>query len=61
MALINAEDCILLIVDVQKKLVPAIPESAKYIDNIVKLIKLSKIIDLPVMITEQQNLGGHRR
>jgi nicotinamidase-related amidase len=57
MALINAEDCILLIVDVQKKLVPAIPESAKYIDNIVKLIKLSKIIDLPVMITEQQNLG----
>ena len=55
--LINPRDCILLIVDVQKKLVPAIPESAKTIDNIVKLIKLSKIIDLPVIITEQQNLG----
>jgi isochorismate hydrolase len=56
-ALINAQDCILLIVDVQTKLVPAIAESAKTIDNIVKLIKLSKIINLPVMVTEQQNLG----
>jgi isochorismate hydrolase len=56
-ALIKAEDCILLIVDVQKKLVAAIPESVKYIDKIVKLIKLFKIMDLPVMITEQQNLG----
>ena len=36
---------------------PAIPEDAMHIDNIVKLIKLSKIINLPVMITEQQNLG----
>ncbi len=56
-ALVKAEDCVLLIVDVQKKLVPAIPEAAKHIDNIVTLIKLAKIIDLPVLITEQQNLG----
>ena len=56
-ALIRPEDCVMLIVDVQKKLVPAIPEAAKPIDNIVKLIKLSKIIDLPIVITEQQNLG----
>ena len=56
-SLISRENCALVIIDVQQKLVPVIAEADQVIKNIVKLIRFSKIIGLPVILTEQQKLG----
>ncbi|MBW2094598.1 MAG: isochorismatase family protein [Deltaproteobacteria bacterium] len=55
--LIDKEDCALVIVDVQEKLVPVITGAEETIQNIIKLVKFTKIIDIPIVVTEQQNLG----
>ncbi|MBW1740382.1 MAG: hydrolase [Deltaproteobacteria bacterium] len=55
--LANRKNCVLVIIDVQQKLVPVIEEARKIIENIVKLIKFSKILGFPVVLTEQQKLG----
>jgi nicotinamidase-related amidase len=55
--LVSSKNCALVIIDVQQKLVPVIAEASRVIENIVKLIKFSKIIGLPVVLTEQQKLG----
>ena len=55
--LVSSKDCALVIIDVQQKLVPVIAEAGRVIENIVKLIKFSKILGFPVVLTEQQNLG----
>jgi nicotinamidase-related amidase len=57
-ALIEREDCVLIIIDVQKKLLPFIANKDSMVENIVKLIKFAKIIDLPIIVTEQNNLGA---
>lgn len=56
--LIMREDSILVVIDVQEKLMPAISDKETVIDNIVRLLKFSKIIGLPVILTEQQKLGA---
>lgn len=56
--LLKKEDCILLIIDVQEKLLPAIHDGSKVTNNIVKLIKFANIIELPIIISEQQKLGA---
>ena len=43
----------LIIIDVQEKLVTAMPKPHKFIDNIIKLQKAAKILDIPVTISEQ--------
>ena len=55
--LVKREDCALVIIDIQKKLVPVISEVQKVIDNVIKLVKVAKIIDLPIVVTEQEKLG----
>ena len=55
--LVSRENCALVIIDVQQKLVPVVAEAGRVIENIVKLIKFSKIVGLPVVLTEQQKLG----
>jgi nicotinamidase-related amidase len=56
-SLLNREDCILIVIDMQKKLVPVISQADKAIENVIKLVKLAKILQLPIVLTEQQNLG----
>jgi len=56
-ALMKREDCVMVIVDVQEKLVPVVTGAEETIQNIIKLVKFSKIIHIPIMVTEQQNLG----
>ncbi len=56
--LARKEDCVLVVIDVQEKLVPVIAGEEEVIQNIVKLIKFAKIVDVPMIITEQQNLGS---
>ena len=55
--LIRREDSILVIIDVQEKLMPAIPNRQQVIDNVIRLIRFARIIGLPVILTEQDKLG----
>ena len=55
--LLNKEDCILIVIDMQKRLVPVISQAGKAIENVIRLVKLAKILQLPIVLTEQQNLG----
>ncbi len=55
--LISAKDSLLLIVDVQEKLMPVISNNDEVIANIVRLVKFANIINMPVIFTEQVKLG----
>lgn len=58
--LLSRSDSRLLIVDVQEKLMPAIPVAGQLIRNCRRLIQGAKILGVPVSSTEQypQGLGG---
>jgi len=52
MELINRENTGLLVVDVQEKLMQVMGTKQRVIDNIIKLLHLSKLFNLPVILTE---------
>jgi nicotinamidase-related amidase len=54
---IAREDCLLLLIDLQEKLLPVIAEKEEVVVNAVRLLQFSRIISLPVLLTEQENLG----
>ncbi|MEA2015595.1 MAG: isochorismatase family protein [Actinomycetota bacterium] len=56
--LIKREDSVLVVVDIQEKLTPYIKNNSKVIENVVKMIKFAQIIGLPIVLTEQKNLGN---
>lgn len=56
-SLLSRQDCLLLIIDMQEKLVPVIRAHELIVDNIVRLVKFAQITGLPVMVTEQEKLG----
>jgi len=55
--LISRKNSVLIIIDVQDKLMPVIANQEKVILNIVRLLKFSHIIGLPILLTEQEKLG----
>jgi nicotinamidase-related amidase len=55
--LIDRNDCILIVIDIQDKLLPQIADRETMVNNIVKLIKFAKIIGIPIIVTEQEKLG----
>ncbi len=55
--LIEPQDCLLIVIDIQKKLAPHIAETTEIVKKILKLIRLARLIDVPVLLTEQENLG----
>jgi len=56
--LIEREDCVIVIIDVQEKLLPAISDKEKVAENVFRLIKFSNIVGLPIVVTEQEKLGN---
>ncbi len=56
-SMIEKDDSLLVVIDIQKILMPVIADNKKVIDNVRTLLKFSKIIDLPVILTEQERLG----
>jgi nicotinamidase-related amidase len=56
--LINRQDSVLVVVDVQEKLMPVIAGRDEVADNVVRLLKSSEILGLPVILTEQKKLGA---
>jgi nicotinamidase-related amidase len=55
--LLNPQDCLLIVIDVQKKLTPLIGAIPDVIPKILKLIRLARLVEVPVLSTEQENLG----
>jgi nicotinamidase-related amidase len=55
--LIKREESVLIIIDIQDKLTPRISNNEKVIANIIRLLKFSRIIGLPVLLLEQEKLG----
>jgi len=55
--LLNKDDSLLVIIDMQERLFPVIAEKERVLENVIKLVKFSRIMGLPVLVTEQQKLG----
>lgn len=55
--LIEMSECVLALIDMQDKLLNIMSERDKTLDNNVKLAKFAGIVGLPVLVTEQENLG----
>jgi isochorismate hydrolase len=56
--LIEKEESLLVIIDMQERLVPAMAEKERIVENVVRLSRFSRIVGLPVIVTEQQKLGS---
>jgi nicotinamidase-related amidase len=58
--LMSPEDTVLLVVDVQEKLIPLLPDHRRLVWNIRRLLDGAKALGVPVLATEQypQGLGG---
>ncbi len=55
--IINRDDCLIVAIDVQEKLMPVISDKERVIANTETLVKFSNICGIPVIVTEQQKLG----
>ncbi len=55
--LINPDDCVLVVIDIQGKLLNVINDKDDVLDNAIKLAKFAGIVGMPVVVTEQEKLG----
>jgi nicotinamidase-related amidase len=55
--LIATDDCVLVVIDVQGKLLAVMNEREKILDNAIKLARFAKVVGMPVLVTEQEKLG----
>ncbi len=56
-SLVKPQDCILLVIDVQEKLINTIANAEAVIANISALIKTAQLLEIPILTTEQKKLG----
>ena len=56
-SLLAKEDCVLVVIDVQEKLMPAISNREVIIENTIKLVKFARMVGVPIILTEQEKLG----
>src|SRR5215469_563608 len=54
---LDPQHCALVVVDIQEKLLPPIFNKETLVKNSQLLIRLAKILDLPVMVTTQYSKG----
>lgn len=54
---LEAEQCALVVVDIQEKLLPPIFNKETLVKNSQLLIRLAKILSIPVMVTTQYSKG----
>jgi len=55
--LLRGDDALLVVIDIQERLLPVIAEKERVIENARKLVTFARMIGLPIILTEQQNLG----
>ena len=56
--MITRDDCLLVIIDAQEKLMPALSHGEEVTANLVRLARFSRIIGFPFIVTEQEKLGA---
>jgi len=56
-SLVSRDDCVLIIIDVQEKLVPVISEKEGVVQNVIRLVRFANMAGIPVVVTEQEKLG----
>ncbi len=56
--LISRDDCALIIIDVQEKLIPVISGKEEVVQNVIRLARFADIAGIPVVVTEQEKLGS---
>ncbi len=54
---LSAEDSVLVIIDIQEKLFNVILAKEQVLKNIIKLVKVAKILKIPIILTEQNPQG----
>lgn len=54
---LSSKEAVLMVIDIQERLVPAMPDGQKVIQNTNTLISVSSKLDIPVMVTEQYPKG----
>jgi nicotinamidase-related amidase len=54
---ISRDDVVIVVIDMQEKLVPAMSQAEKITANTKRLLALASIMSLPVIVTEQGKLG----
>lgn len=57
MSLINRDDTLLVVIDCQTKLMPAIAHTEELEATVVKLTKGAKVLGVPVLVTQQYTKG----
>jgi nicotinamidase-related amidase len=55
---IQADDTVLVLIDIQEKLVPVMQNPELLIQNAVRLVKFAHLLNLPIICTEQEKLGS---
>lgn len=55
--LISRDDCVLVVIDIQEKLLPVMSAKEDVLENSVKLVRFARIVGVPVLVTEQEKLG----
>jgi isochorismate hydrolase len=56
-SIIGRDECVLVIIDVQEKLMPVIADRERVVSNIARLVKVCHITGIPIVVTEQEKLG----
>jgi isochorismate hydrolase len=56
--LIREEESVLVVIEMQEKLFPAMAEKEKLLDNVMRLVRFARILNLPVVVTEMEKLGN---
>ncbi|RPI78531.1 MAG: isochorismatase family protein [Desulfobacteraceae bacterium] len=54
---IRADDAVLILIDIQEKLLPVMQNQEGLVQNALRLVKFAKIMGLPILCTEQEKLG----
>jgi nicotinamidase-related amidase len=54
---LSREDTVIVVVDIQDRLAAAMPKRQKVVDNCLHIIELAKMLDIPVLVTEQYPKG----
>ena len=55
---IKRQDCILLVIDVQVRLIKTILHCKDLVGNITALIQTAQVLGIPILVSEQDKLGG---
>jgi nicotinamidase-related amidase len=56
--LLSPGDSLLVIIDMQERLLPVITGKERVVENVIRLVKFSHIIGLQAIVTEQEKLGN---